>query len=74
MNYYLPTVGSATTDAMIVAIVRQRAPEDLQKDLMLIAMVYGERYEPFHDLIEAYFSADGDEPMCIFIPVWRSAT
>ncbi len=26
-------------------------------------MVYGERYEPFHDMIEAYFGADGDEPM-----------
>ena len=54
MKHYLPQVGSALTDAM---------PEDLQKHLKLNAMVDGERYDAFHDMIEAYFGADEDEQM-----------
>ena len=49
VKHYLPQVGSALTDAMRIAIVRQRAPEDLQKHLKLNAMTYGEQYEAFHD-------------------------
>ena len=48
---------------MRIAIVRQRAPEDLQNNLKLNAMVYGEQDEAFHDMIEAYFGADEDEQM-----------
>jgi hypothetical protein len=51
------------SEAMKIAIVRQRAPADLQKHLLLNAMVYGEKYEPFYDMIEGYFGADEDEPM-----------
>ncbi len=61
MKYYLPQVGSSMTEAMRIAIVRQRAPEDLQKHLKLNAMNYGEQYEAFHDMIEAYFGADEEE-------------
>ena len=63
VKHYLPQVGSALTDAMRIAIVRQRAPEDLQKRLKLNAITYGEQYEAFHDMIEAYFGADEDEQM-----------
>jgi hypothetical protein len=63
VKHYLPQVGSALTGAMRIAIVRQRAPEDLQKHLKLNAMVYGEQYEAFHDMIEAYIGADEDEQM-----------
>ena len=49
------------TEAMRIAIVRQRTPGDLQRHLKLNAMSYGERYEAFHDLIEAYVGADEDE-------------
>ena len=63
LNHYLPTIGSAMSEAMKIAIVRQRAPADVQKHLKLNAMVYGEKYAPFHDMIEAYFGADEDEPM-----------
>ncbi len=48
---------------MRIAIVRQRAPEDLQKHVRLSAMVHGERYEAFHDMIESYFGADEEEQM-----------
>ena len=61
VKHYLPQVGSALTEAMRIAIVRQRTPEDLQKHLKLNAMVYGETYDAFHDMIEAYFGADEDE-------------
>ncbi len=35
----------------------------MQKHLKLNAMTYGEQYEAFHDMIEAFFGADEDEKM-----------
>jgi hypothetical protein len=61
VKHYLPQVGTAMTEAMRIAIVRQRTPGELQRHLKLNAMSYGERYDAFHDLIEAYFGADEDE-------------
>ena len=61
VKHYLPQVGTAMTEAMRIAIVRQRTPGELQRHLKLNAMIYGERYDAFHDLIEAYFGADEDE-------------
>ena len=49
------------TEAIRIAIVRQRTPGELQRHLKLNAMSYGERYEASHELIEAYFGADEDE-------------
>ena len=54
----LPQIGSALSDAMRIAIVRQRTPSELQRHLKLNAMVYGENYDAFHDLIEAYFGTN----------------
>ena len=61
VKHYLPQVGTAMTEAMRIAIVRQRTPGELQRHLKLNAMSYGERYDAFHDLIEAYFGADEGE-------------
>ena len=61
MKHYMPQVGSALTDAMRIAIVQQRTPCKLQRHLKLNAMTYGEQYDAFHDLIEAYFGVDEED-------------
>ena len=61
VNHCMSQVGTAMTEAMRIAIVRQRTPGGLQSHLKLNAMSYGERYEACHDLIEAYFGADEEE-------------
>ena len=59
----MPQVGGSLNEPMRIAIVRQRTPGELQKHLKLNAMQYGEKYSAFHDLIEAFFGADEDEPV-----------
>ena len=56
-------VWESLDEPMKRAIVRQRTPGDLQKYMKLNAMQYGERYSAFHNLIEAFFGADEDEPV-----------
>ena len=63
VKHYLPQVGGSLNEPMRIAIVRQRTPGELQKRLKLNAMQYGENYSAFHDLIEAFFGADEDEPV-----------
>ena len=63
VKHYLPQVGGSLNDPMRIAIVRQRTPCELQKHLKLNAMQYGEKYNAFHDLIEAFFGAEEDEPV-----------
>ena len=63
VKHYLPQVGGSLNEPMRIAVVRQRTPGELQKHLKLNAMQYGEKYGAFHDLIEAFFGADEDEPV-----------
>ncbi len=56
-------MGGSLNDPIRIAIVRQTTPCELQKHLKLNVMVYGEKYGAFHDMIEAFFGADEDEPV-----------
>jgi hypothetical protein len=50
-------VGGALSDEVRISVVRQRAPDELKRHLVLTARDYGNNYEQFRAIIEAYWKA-----------------
>ena len=50
-------VSGALSDEVRISVVRQRAPDELKRHLVLTARDYGNNYEQFRAIIEAYWKA-----------------
>ena len=50
-------VSGALSDEVRISVVRQRAPDELKRHLVLMARDYGSSYEQFRSIIEGYWTA-----------------